>query len=422
MWTRHAIDQERQDFFDTSVTGRAEIWQTLHTVLEILWEADLVDATAVTGASSSTTAAFRTPIGVADAAVGVATHSPAEGSADHDASEARATAQSILDAADITLPTGDMAQGAYDAFGNFYALPAWIVSDPTNLDDDPEHELDEAKGALYDDDYEDDEEDGDAADEADDHGEAAEAGPTGATVESAAEAGGAGERSAREKQDSPQTPTSATATTVTNTTSRRRREEKGKGIVVAANQIVVRARLSSASTRDVVIHLGREETVRSLVHRISEGAKVCFLFRSLFSAALTSCSFRTARVYALHTSAKYSRTARRLQHRAGRRATLLMPWFLKTPHSGTTEPENTRGRRSGARPLFTLANHNFLASTILHNLFFFPPAHEWPLHCLSFILLLSQYPICFLFIALARVLFWAAFLLSMILRFAAERL
>lgn len=44
-----------------------------------------------------------------------------------------ATAQQILTAAEITVPSGDLADGAYDSFGAFYPLPEHIVSDPANI-------------------------------------------------------------------------------------------------------------------------------------------------------------------------------------------------------------------------------------------------------------------------------------------------
>jgi len=46
------------------------------------------------------------------------------------------TAQEILDASSITLPTGDLVDGAYDYFGNLYAIPEYVVSYPTNVIDD----------------------------------------------------------------------------------------------------------------------------------------------------------------------------------------------------------------------------------------------------------------------------------------------
>lgn len=45
------------------------------------------------------------------------------------------TAQSILDAVGFTLPTGRLEEGGYDEAGNLYKLPENILSDPTNLDE-----------------------------------------------------------------------------------------------------------------------------------------------------------------------------------------------------------------------------------------------------------------------------------------------
>ncbi|CAK7562473.1 MAG: hypothetical protein SEPTF4163_000319 [Sporothrix epigloea] len=242
VWTRQSIDRERNDFFDTRVTGRAEIWQTLHAALEIMWEADLVNAARRDAACASREAT--PPASPTSPASPVSPSPPVFPTTGTSAeiNEARATAQTILDAADITLPTGDMAQGAYDAFGNYYALPAHIVSDPTNLDNDPEHnqfDLDETKGTLDDMDG-----DGNLSEDSDDHFSSDEG----------------GEEDERDRH--------------------RRREEKGKAIAAvistsspAVNLLTVRARLS-ATSRDVLILLGREETVRSLERRIVDEAKL----------------------------------------------------------------------------------------------------------------------------------------------------
>ena len=83
-WTRSALDRERIEFFETRVTGHTEIWATLKIVIGLVQEGDVP------------------------------------------------TAQSILDAAAITLPTGDLKNGAYDSAGNLYQMPEHVVSDPTN--------------------------------------------------------------------------------------------------------------------------------------------------------------------------------------------------------------------------------------------------------------------------------------------------
>lgn len=43
------------------------------------------------------------------------------------------TAQGIIDAAGVTVPTGDLCEGAYDEQGVLYRLPRCIVSDPRNM-------------------------------------------------------------------------------------------------------------------------------------------------------------------------------------------------------------------------------------------------------------------------------------------------
>ena len=87
------IERERAAFFHTRVTGRPEIWQTLRVALDVLWS----------------------------------------GGDDMDNDGGVATAQQILSAAEITVPSGDLADGAYDSFGAFYSLPEHIVSDPVDI-------------------------------------------------------------------------------------------------------------------------------------------------------------------------------------------------------------------------------------------------------------------------------------------------
>lgn len=87
-WTRLQLQRERQAFFETRVTGQPEVWGALKEVTELLRQGDLVEA------------------------------------------------QGILDAAGVTLPTGQLEQGAYDERGMLYRLPENIVSDPLNVVDD----------------------------------------------------------------------------------------------------------------------------------------------------------------------------------------------------------------------------------------------------------------------------------------------
>lgn len=177
------------------MTGHPEIWQTLRAALEVLWDSDtarLVENSPPDHASEA--------------------HRD-----DHDPSTALATAQSILDAADITLPTGNLADGVYDSLGNYYQLPSHVVSDPVNIvsEDQADGSLGEAKDDLKDAE--------DTAEDADLDIEGVE----------------------------------------------RRREEKGKSVVDARSQIVAVIRLSDTS-RDLRLRVGKQETIRSIIRRIAE--------------------------------------------------------------------------------------------------------------------------------------------------------
>ncbi|KAL4905977.1 hypothetical protein BDW74DRAFT_167604 [Aspergillus multicolor] len=85
LWTRTLLDRERTEFFETRVTGRPEIWDALSAALQFMRGGDVE------------------------------------------------TAQSIVDAAGVTVPTGDLCQGVYDEQGVLYRLPRCVVSDPVNM-------------------------------------------------------------------------------------------------------------------------------------------------------------------------------------------------------------------------------------------------------------------------------------------------
>ena len=163
-WNRSQLDRERQEFFDTRVTGRAEIWATLKVVVGLLADGDIT------------------------------------------------TAQSILDAAAITVPTGDLKNGAYDEIGNLYQIPEHVISDPQNVVSDSQEEV--KKGELSNEATDDDDE-----------------------IE-------------------------------------RKREEKGKSVLKTGDTIKIRARLSDRGGPDVVIPLGKDQAVRMLVRRVQEEANV----------------------------------------------------------------------------------------------------------------------------------------------------
>ncbi|RJE26375.1 ubiquitin domain protein [Aspergillus sclerotialis] len=89
-WSRAQLDQERKEFFETRVTGRQEVWAALSATISFMYAGDY------------------------------------------------ATAQSIIDAAGVTVPTGDLCEGCYDERGVLYRLPQCIVSDPENMVEDDE--------------------------------------------------------------------------------------------------------------------------------------------------------------------------------------------------------------------------------------------------------------------------------------------
>ncbi|KAI0883000.1 uncharacterized protein GGS22DRAFT_169252 [Annulohypoxylon maeteangense] len=191
-WTRSQLDTEREDFFDTRVTGRAEVWQVLKATLEVLWEADQ-------------------------------SLSNGEESRDGDGGSALATAQSILKAAEVTLPTGDLSNGVYDALGNYYALPEWIVCDPVNVAE--ESSVKKSKSDV------------------------------------------------RRKGDDDLTDEDDAVEEIDEDEALRRREEKGKGVADIKNMVKVRARLSE-NLPDVIVSVSPEETVRSFAKRVAEESRL----------------------------------------------------------------------------------------------------------------------------------------------------
>lgn len=145
------------------MTGRAEIWATLKVVIGLMAEGEIQDA------------------------------------------------QGILDASAITVPTGDLMNGAYDEVGNFYQLPEYIISDPRNV-------------IL-----------------------------------------GSQENIAKSESNSDLTDEDKLE---------RRREEKGKGVLKSGDVIKVKARLSDRGGQDVVVTIGKEQNVRVLVRRLQEEINV----------------------------------------------------------------------------------------------------------------------------------------------------
>ncbi|KAI0404575.1 hypothetical protein F4802DRAFT_222533 [Xylaria palmicola] len=187
-WARRDLDLQRTEFFDTRVTGRPEVWQVIRTALEAMWEADIRQAAGL------------------------------EPGPDDDGTSGLATAQGILKAAEVTLPTGNLSNGVYDSLGNYYPLPEWVVCDPTNIIEDSSVQIERVdKDGKGDDDL-------------------------------------TGEDTTEEVDEDE---------------ALRRREEKGKAVVDVKNLVKVRARLSE-NYPDVVIGIGADESVRSLARKIAE--------------------------------------------------------------------------------------------------------------------------------------------------------
>lgn len=98
-WTRQDLQKERRDYFDTRVSGRREVWDALEVVCDLVRQGKLVDA------------------------------------------------QSIVDAANLTCPSGRVVYerrrgrermergGAFDERGVLYEIPPWLVMDPTGIED-----------------------------------------------------------------------------------------------------------------------------------------------------------------------------------------------------------------------------------------------------------------------------------------------
>ena len=126
------------------------------------------------------------------------------------------TAQIIVDAAGITVPTGDLKNGVYDEAGNLYQLPGHVISDPENIVVVDREDI--LKG------------EGESKDVTDDEEEEME----------------------------------------------RRKEEKGKQVLKRGDVFKVRCRLSDRGGPDVVVCVGKDQSVRVLVRRVVEEANVSF--------------------------------------------------------------------------------------------------------------------------------------------------
>lgn len=134
-----------------------------------------------------------------------------------------ATAQSIIDAAGITVPTGDVCQGCYDEQGALYRLPQCIVGDPENMVQ---------------------------ADRADDYSDV-----------------GDDDMSKLADDD-------ASGDELISDDLEKRRDEKGK--TSERDLISVRARLSDRGGLDLVVSVGKNRSVGFIARKIRQEADVCY--------------------------------------------------------------------------------------------------------------------------------------------------
>ncbi|RAR07041.1 ubiquitin domain-containing protein [Stemphylium lycopersici] len=87
-WTRSRLEKEREDWWDTQVTGSQEIWAAIRLAAQYLQAGELQEA------------------------------------------------QTMLDATGCTCPTGLLWKGVYDPTGVQYKMPEWVVVEPEGLAED----------------------------------------------------------------------------------------------------------------------------------------------------------------------------------------------------------------------------------------------------------------------------------------------
>jgi hypothetical protein len=188
-WTRAQLDRERAEFFETRVAGRPEIWAAVSMVVSLIRNGDLV------------------------------------------------TAQGILDAAGITVPTGDLCEGCYDEQGVLYRVPQCVVSDPENMVPSSSRTGSEDGGPVG---YEEEEQDSGAL------------------------------------SDGKLATDDASGDELISQDVERRREEKGKAS--ERDLIRVLARLSDRGNPDILISIGKTQTVGFLARKVHQEAKVGFCY------------------------------------------------------------------------------------------------------------------------------------------------
>lgn len=191
-------------------------------------------------------------------------------------------AQGILDALAVTLPTGRLEDGAYDEFGNLYKMPEAVISDPVDvIEDSADMDSQTVLGV------------GDM-DTLATKLEASEAGPVEFNSEDPS-----GEKA---------------------------KEAKGKA-VVERDALKVKCRLSDRGGPDVVVFLGKGQSIAALTHRIREEVAVCRLSGLAFCYSRVtnfSSRFQPMREYELHILVGSWMTDAVSPNKAGKRGMLSM--------------------------------------------------------------------------------------------------
>ncbi|KAF2131542.1 hypothetical protein P153DRAFT_365124 [Dothidotthia symphoricarpi CBS 119687] len=99
-WTRSRLDKERNDWWDTRVTGSQEMWSAIRMAAEHLQKGEIQEA------------------------------------------------QTILDAAGCTCPSGELWRAVYDSTGIKYKVPEWLVVLPDGLVEEEEGATGPAGSAI----------------------------------------------------------------------------------------------------------------------------------------------------------------------------------------------------------------------------------------------------------------------------------
>jgi len=143
-----------------------------------------------------------------------------------------ADAQGILDALAVTLPTGRIEEGAYDEHGNLYIMPEAVISDPTEVVEDI------------------------------------------ADMDSQTVTGPAEGDTLAAKLEGAEDPSMQQMTHSQSNDAEKTKEAKGKANV-EKDAVKVRCRLSDRGGPDVIVLLGRSQSVGVLAQRIRDETEVC---------------------------------------------------------------------------------------------------------------------------------------------------